>query len=73
MSGLGAEEEVNERVKQSRGVDGPLHDCDVRLALQTRDELGDVDEVVVGEHVVPVEDLEGCPVMKLDTFWSSLT
>ena len=61
VTGLGREGEVDERVEQRRGVNGPLHDRLVALALQSRDELIQFDEFVVDEDVVQVPQLEGRP------------
>ena len=57
VPGLGGEGEVEQRVEERGGVDGPLHDGLVRFV--ERQEGVQAEEAVVGEDVVEVEELEG--------------
>ena len=58
VSGLRGEREVEEGVEEGGGVDGPLHDGLVALAVEAGDEGVELEEVVVDEDVVDVPELE---------------
>lgn len=57
MPGLGAECEIQQRVEQCGGIDGPLHHCPVGLI--ERQKVVQLDDAPLGQDVVEVEELKG--------------